>query len=146
MRRPRSRKPSRPAPQSAIFIGNSFFYYNNSMHGHVRNIVGAADKKQPFRGTSVTISGSGLDWHNVEAYFQPNGIGRYSFVADNKVKFNKLDKLFDVAIMMDCSQCPVHPDLKGIFAEYAKKHSDTCRKHGAEPILFMYGPTPTHPK
>jgi hypothetical protein len=57
------------APQSAIFIGNSFFYYNNSMHGHVREIISAADKKQPFRGTSVTISGSGLDWHNVEAYF-----------------------------------------------------------------------------
>jgi hypothetical protein len=124
-------------PQSAIFIGNSFFYYNNSMHGHVRNIISAADKKQPFRGTSVTISGSGLDWHNVEAYFQPNGIGRYSFVGDNKVEFNKLDKLFDVAIMMDCSQCPVHPDLKTIFVEFAKKHSDTVRKHGAEPILFM---------
>jgi hypothetical protein len=124
-------------PKSAIFIGNSFFYYNNSMHGHLRGIISAADKKQPFRGTSVTISGSGLDWHNVEAYFQPNGIGRYSFVGDNKVEFNKLDKLFDVAIMMDCSQCPVHPDLKSIFAEFAKKHSDTVRKHGAEPILFM---------
>jgi hypothetical protein len=124
-------------PKSAIFIGNSFFYYNNSMHGHLRNIISAADKKQPFRGTSVTISGSGLDWHNVEAYFQPNGIGRYSFVGDNKVQFNKLDKLFDLAIMMDCSQCPIHPDLNKIFVEFAKKHSDTVRKHGAEPILFM---------
>jgi hypothetical protein len=124
-------------PKSAIFIGNSFFYYNNSLHGHVREIISAADKKQPFRGTSVTISGSGLDWHNVEAYFQPNGIGRYSFVADNKVQFNKLDKLFDIAIMMDCSQCPVHPELKTIFVEFAKKHSDTVRKHDAEPILFM---------
>jgi hypothetical protein len=126
-----------PEPQSAIFIGNSFFYYNNSLHGHLRSIIGAADKKQRFRGTSVTISGSGLDWHNVEAYFQPNGIGRYSFVGDNRVEFNKLDKLFDIAIMMDCSQCPIHPDLKSIFAEFAKKHSDTVRKHGAEPILFM---------
>lgn len=126
-----------PDPKSAIFIGNSFFYYNNSLHGHVRNIIGAADKKQSFRGTSVTISGAGLDWHNVEAYFQPNGIGRYSFVADNKVRFNVLDKLFDIAIMMDCSQCPVHPDLKNVFVEFAKKHSDTVRKYGAEPVLFM---------
>jgi hypothetical protein len=124
-------------PKSAIFIGNSFFYYNICLHGHVREIISAVDKKQPFRGTSVTISGSGLDWHNVEAYFQPNGIGRYSFVADNKVQFNKLDKLFDLAVMMDCSQCPIHPELKTIFVEFAKKHSDTVRKHGAEPILFM---------
>lgn len=124
-------------PKSAIFIGNSFFYYNNSMHGHLRNIISAADKKKPFRGTSVTISGSGLDWHQVEAYFQPNGIGRYSFVGDNKVQFNTLDKLFDIAIMMDCSQCPIHPDLSKVFVEFARKHSDTVRKHGAEPILFM---------
>ena len=27
------------APASVIFIGNSFFYYNNSMHGHVSRIV-----------------------------------------------------------------------------------------------------------
>jgi hypothetical protein len=38
---------------------------------------------------------------------------------------------------MDCSQCPIHPDLKKVFVEFAKKHSDTVRKHGAEPILFM---------
>lgn len=134
---PKVTQPTPPNPKSAIFIGNSFFYYNNSLHGHVRNLIGAADKKQSFRGTSVTISGAGLDWHNVEAYFQPNGIGRYSFVADNKVRFNVLDKLFDIAIMMDCSQCPVHPDLKSVFVEFAKKHSDTVRKYGAEPVLFM---------
>ncbi len=129
---------TKPAvPTSGLFIGNSFFYYNDSMHGHVRNIMLAADKGQPFRGTSVTISGSGLDWHNVEAYFAPNGIGRYSFVGNNEVKFNKLDKLFDIAIMMDCSQCPIHPDLKPIFVEYVKKHGDTIRKNGADPVLFM---------
>lgn len=124
-------------PASGLFIGNSFFYYNDSMHGHLRNLMVAADKSQPFRGTSVTISGSGLDWHPVEAYFAPNGIGRYSFVGDNEVRFNQLDKLFDIAIMMDCSQCPIHPKLKPIFTEFVKKHGDTIRKHGAEPVLFM---------
>lgn len=69
--------------------------------------------------------------------FAPNAISRYSFVADNKVVFNKLDKLFDAAIMMDCSQCPLHPQLKGIFTEYTKKHSDTVRKFGAKPVFFM---------
>jgi hypothetical protein len=90
-----------------------------------------------FRGTSATISGSGLNWHDVEAYFKPNGVGSYSFGPGNTVHFNKLDKLFDVAIMMDCSQCPIHPQLKPLFHEYAKKHSDTVRKHGAKPVFFM---------
>src|SRR6187200_1853897 len=39
--------------------------------------------------------------------------------------------------MMDCSQCPVHPQLKDVFVEFAKKGSDAARKHGAKPVFFM---------
>ena len=93
-------------PASAIFIGNSFFYYNNSLHNHVLRLLRAGEPDYKFRGTSVTISGSGSGWHDVESYFRPNALGTYSFDADNNVVFNKIDKLFDLAIMMDCSQCP----------------------------------------
>jgi hypothetical protein len=124
-------------PASAIYIGNSFFYYNNSMHNQVTQLLKAADPAYPFRTSSVTISGSGSDWHDVESYFRPNAIGTYSFDADNNVVFNKIDRLFDLAIMMDCSQCPIHPQLKSVFAEFSKKHSATVRKHGAKPVFFM---------
>ena len=46
-------------------------------------------------------------------------------------------KPFDAVILSDCSQCPVHPQLKRIFHEYAKKHSDTVVKHGARPVFLM---------
>ena len=124
-------------PASAIFIGNSFFYYNNSLHNHVLRLLRAGEPDYKFRGTSVTISGSGSGWHDVESYFRPNALGTYSFDADNNVVFNKIDKLFDLAIMMDCSQCPIHPQLKSVFQEYSKKHADTARKHGAKPVFFM---------
>ena len=126
-------------PKTGIFIGNSFFYYNNSMHSHVLAMQRVADpaNKGAYRATSVTISGSGLDWHDVESYFRPNAIGKYSFDDNNNVVFNKLDNLFDVAIMMDCSQCPIHPTLKPVFTEYAKKDTDIVRSHGARPIFFM---------
>ena len=124
-------------PASAIFIGNSFFYYNNSLHNHFMQLLRSADADYKFRATSVTISGSGADWHDVDSYFRPNAIGTYSFDADNNIVFNKLDRLFDLAIMMDCSQCPVHPQLKSTFSEFSKKHSDTVRKHGAVPVFFM---------
>lgn len=126
-------------PKTAIFIGNSFFYYNNSMHAHVLSMRRAADpqNRAAYRNTSVTISGSGFDWHDVESYFRPNAIGRYSFDDNNNVVFNKIDKLFDVAIMMDCSQCPIHPQLKSVFTEFAKKGSDAARKNGAKPVFFM---------
>src|SRR5258706_11619410 len=124
-------------PGSALYVGNSFFYYNNSLHGHVGQLVRAADAKKSFRSVSVTISGSGFDWHDVGSHFRPNAVSAYSFDANNKIVFNKLDKLFDLAIMMDCSQCPIHPQLSKVFVEYAKKHADTVRKHGAKPVFFM---------
>jgi hypothetical protein len=125
-------------PASVIYIGNSFFYYNNGMHGLVGGMVREGLSNHKLRASLVTIGGSGLDWHDVASYFRPDGIGKYSFVGNNEVVFNPPgSKLFEVAVMMDCSQCPVHPTLKAVFTEYAKKHSDTVRKHGAVPVFFM---------
>jgi len=125
------------SPQSILWVGNSFFYYNNSMHNHVTRLIVAADPKSRPRGVSVTISGSGIDWHDMESYFRPNGIGKYSFTGDNEIVFNPPGRQFDTVIVMDCSQCPIHPRLKSVFHEYARKQSDVVRKHGARPILFM---------
>lgn len=125
------------SPASVLYVGNSFFYYNNSLHNHVGRLARSAEPRKALRSVSVTISGSGFDWHDVGSHFRPNAVGAYSFDAKNNIVFNKLDKLFDVAVMMDCSQCPIHPQLKAVFVEYAKKHSDTVRKHGAKPVFFM---------
>ena len=125
---------AKPAPpvsteiQSLLWVGNSFFYYNNSMHGHVGRLLGGAGAKG-IRSTSATISGSGINWHDVEAHFKPGGVGSYSFVAGNEVRFNTFDKPFDGVMMMDCSQCPIHPKLQAIFYEYAAKHSATARRN-----------------
>jgi hypothetical protein len=126
-------------PKAAMFIGNSFFYYNNGMPGHLSLLEKAADPehKQDYRNTMVTIGGSGFDWHDVESYFRPNAIGSYSFDDNNNIVFNKQDKLFEAAVMMDCSQCPIHPQLKSVFTDYARKDSDIVRAHGATPIFFM---------
>ncbi len=138
---------SMPAPppvstevKSLLWVGNSFFYYNNSMHGHVGQLLNAAGVRGT-RASSATISGSGINWHDLEAHFKPGGVGSYSFVGDNEVRFNSFDKpgdkLFDGVMMMDCSQCPIHPQLQSIFFDYAAKHSATARKNGAAPIFFM---------
>jgi hypothetical protein len=128
------------SPKSFLFVGNSFFYYNNSLHAVFIDFVRAADKANAaqYRATSATISGSGLNWHDMDAYLRPgSGMASYSFVGDNEVVFNSFDKPFDLVIMNDCSQCPIHPKLSGLFHEYARKHSDTVRQRGATPVLFM---------
>ncbi len=136
-------KPARTAleggpVESALWVGNSFFYYNNSMHGHVGQLIKAGDPQSHSRAVSVTIAGSGIDWHDMESYLRPGGgMGRYSFTAGNQIVFNKPGRQFDTVIVMDCSQCPIHPQLKGIFHEYVKKDREIIQKAGARLVLFM---------
>lgn len=126
-------------PKAEMFVGNSFFYYNNGLPAHVTLMEKAADadNKAAYRATMITIGGSGFDWHDMESYFRPKAIGSYSFDDNNVVVFSKPGKIYDAVVMMDCSQCPIHPQLKQVFADYAKKNSAIVRAHDAVPILFM---------
>ena len=51
--------------------------------------------------------------------------------------FDDRGRQFDAVMFMDCSQCPIHPELGPVFHEYAKKNADAIRAYGANPILFM---------
>ena len=123
--------------QSVLWVGNSFFYYNNSMHGHVALLSASLADRPTLRGTSVTMSGSGLDWHDIESLLRRNGIGRYSFVGDNEIRFNPTGRQYDTVIMMDCSQCPNHPELQKNFFDTVQKNGDILRRNGARGALFM---------
>jgi hypothetical protein len=124
-------------PASLLWVGNSFFYFNNSMHGHVGSLLGAAGVRG-VRQTSVTISGAGLDWHDMASHFKPGtGMSRYSFTPSNDVSFNQFERAYDMVLMMDCSQCPVHPQLQQAFHDTVKAHAATVRRAGAEPVLFL---------
>ena len=129
--------PAADPPTSLLWVGNSFFYYNNSLHNHYGQLARAAAPNVRQRSVSVTISGSGADWHDMSSYFRADGIGRYSFVGDNQIVFNPPGRQFDAVIMMDCSQCPIHPQLGPVFHDMMKKHSATAARHGVRPVLFM---------
>src|SRR5687767_15726080 len=84
-----------------LYIGNSFFYFNDSMHSIVLRLVAAGEpqNRPQYRSTSVTISGAGLNWHDLESHFKPGtGMASYSFTADNKVVFNKFEKPYDAVL------------------------------------------------
>lgn len=126
-------------PRSILYVGNSFMYYNTSLHGMVNQLARASNdpRAAQHRSTSLTISGAGMDWHDLESYLRPDGLGRYSFVGDNEVRFNPPGRQYDSVMLMDCSQCPVHPTLSKVFFEYAKRHSVTARSKGVEPMFLM---------
>jgi len=136
---PRVTRMAEDAAQSFMWVGNSFFYYNNGMPALVQRLLagGPPAEFRPYRATMITMSGSGLDWHDLESYFRPGAVGRYSFDADNNINFNNEAKLYDVTILMDCSQCPIHPTLGKIFPDIVRTDARIARAHGAEPVLFM---------
>jgi len=124
-------------PDSLLWVGNSFLYFNNSMHGHMGGLINAAAVRG-IRQTSVTISGAGLDWHDMASHFKPGtGMLRYSFTPTNDVRFNTFERAYDMVLMMDCSQCPIHPKLQQAFHDTAKAHAAAVRRAGAEPALFL---------
>ena len=125
-------------PKRLLLIGNSFFYYNNGMNSQILGIARAADPNEKgYGGNMVTISGSAMNWHNVEGYFTNKAMASYSFDENNNIIMAKRDKLYDAALMMDCSLCPVHPELKSVFAEFAAKQIATVRTFNTVPVLFM---------
>src|ERR1700687_5183083 len=95
-------------PKTEMFIGNSFFYYNNGLPRHVALLEKAVapDQKQDYRAAMGTIGGSGFDWHDVESYFRPDAIGSYSFDDQNHIVLNKRGRLVDVAGLVDCGPGP----------------------------------------
>ena len=124
-------------PKSIVFIGNSFFYYNNGVHKPTLGMVKAnksLGKGHRFR--NITINSSSLEWHDVESYVTNDRIGSFSITSKNKYKRYDPEN-YQLAIMMDCSQCPIHPDRKDLFNFYADEHSKTLREHGVEPSLLM---------
>ena len=65
--KPLLKSPQGENPKSLLFIGNSFFYYNNGVHKPVLGMVKANEslgKGHRFR--NITINSSSLEWHDVE--------------------------------------------------------------------------------
>jgi hypothetical protein len=119
-----------------LYVGNSFFLYNNGLPRIVGGLLDAAEPNG-FESTMAAISGSSLSWHSMETYLTPGAEQSFSFAANNTPPLEKAHRPFDVVIMQDCSQCPIHPQLRGSFHEQVRKHSQTVFKHGAKPVLFM---------
>ena len=131
---------------SIMLVGNSFFYYNNSLHNHLGDLYDADPDLGTPRRRSITINGSSLSWHDVESYLSNQEIGSFKIDSDTNTYEPYKDKDIDVVIMMDCSLCPINDQRKDSFYKYVKKHSETIRSKGVEPILFMTWPYKNKPE
>lgn len=110
-------------PQRLLYVGNSFYYYNNSLHGHVNRLLSSAlpkPERELLQSFSVTISGGHLRWHNVGAYLDA-GIGDSAFNDNNEIVASSQSTKFDAVLMMDCSRCPYDETTRSIFHEQVRE-------------------------
>ena len=62
-------------PQNILFIGNSYFYYNDSLHNHVRRMLEEAYPEMTFTFKSSTISAARLHHHNFDHLMDHKNLG-----------------------------------------------------------------------
>lgn len=107
-------------PENVLFVGNSFTYYNNSLHNHYRQLLRAANDGELPEGRVriMTISGGHLPEHT----------GLESMLAAER---------WDVVVLQGHSLGPIGADTAEPFRDAARRHSAAIRAHGARPVFFM---------
>jgi len=110
-----------PLPDKVLFIGNSFTYYNNSLHKHYRKLTYSAGLFMPenSRARIKTISGGHLPEH--DGGFQPVLAG------DD----------WDVVVLQGHSLGPISEDTAEPFQSTARKFARIARAQGTRPVFFM---------
>ena len=112
-------------PRRILFVGNSYLYYNDSLHNHVRRIAG---EKGPYDADeyeykSATIGGASLSHHPVESLLEPGRLG--------------IEEPFDLVILQGGSGEVLNDERRSRFREKASELSSKIRATGAEVALYM---------
>ena len=132
---------------SLMLVGNSFFYYNNSLHNHLGDLIKNDPNVTSMKRRSITINGSDLPWHDIESYLSNEHIGSFRIDTKNNNKYvPSSNTKIDAVIFMGCSLCPIHPDTKDTFQVYVQRYSEIIRDKNAEPMLFMSWPYKNKPQ
>ena len=109
-----------------LFIGNSYLYYNDSLHNHVKRMASERFTdlaNRDFQYKSATIGGARLQHHNIEWLLTPGKIG--------------VDRPFQAVIMQGGSFEPLTADTRKVFIETAKNYAEKVRAVGGKPFLYM---------
>jgi hypothetical protein len=112
-------------PNRILFVGNSYLYYNDSLHNHVKRMFAekfpASAKKTSYK--SSTIGGSRLAHHNFEHLLDAKNIG--------------VSKNFELVILQGGSTEPLSRKSRQQFQEQARIAIEKVRKSGGEAALYM---------
>ena len=108
-------------PESVLFVGNSFTFYNNAIYTHLRKLLVAeeASNRQKIFLKSMTTSGAMLS-------DQSGGLKQLLTSRD-----------WDIVVLQGQSREPIDDETAAGFQSTARAYTEAIRSRGAEPVLFM---------
>lgn len=113
------------APRRILFVGNSYFYYNDSLHNHVRRMVAEQHPElaDALQYKSATIGGAALSHHPLDRLLEPGRLG--------------IDAAFDLVILQGGSAETLSATRRATFDQYLAAMSKAVRDTGAEVAYYM---------
>ena len=112
-------------PERLLYIGNSYLYYNDSLHNHVRRMLDEvyATEIDTSNYKSVTISGSRSWHHNIDHPLDHKNLG--------------VDEPFQLVIFQGGSGETTTEKERNTFAQEIEKIVKKIKDSGAEAALYM---------
>jgi len=110
-------------PNRILFVGNSYLYYNDSIHNHVERLLIEHYRDDDIVTKSATIGGSKLHNHNIDHFLNPENL--------------QLDKQIDLLIMQGGSTEVTTPESRAQFSATAVKFSNKAHRLGIKTALYM---------
>lgn len=112
-------------PKRVLFVGNSYLYYNDSLHNHVSRLATAADPalRKALAYKSATIGGAALWHHNIEHLTTPGNLG--------------IKEPFELVILQGNSTTANSEAATKRFHQDVKRFSEVITGRGGKVALYM---------
>ena len=122
---PAVKAPQTDNPMRVLLVGNSYLYYGDSLHNHLRRMVMAADPEteKKLKYKSATIGGARLEHHNIDWLTTPGQIG--------------VKEPFELVVLQGGSVAPLSDKRRQAFKETAARYAEIIRSRGGQVALYM---------
>lgn len=116
-------KPQVDTPKRILFVGNSYTYYNGSLHVHANRIARSADANGRYDYRAATIAGAPLHYHAIDHLITPGKLG--------------VKEPFEVVILQGNSTDAMSDRDRALFRESVIEFNEAIARRGAKTALYM---------
>lgn len=122
---PLVKAPQVDTPTRVLFVGNSYLYYGDSVHNHVRRLLAADNPgiEHELKYKSATIGGASLAHHNIDHLTKPGQIG--------------VKEPFQLVILQGGSGEPLSAQRRAQFRTTAIEFSKVITARGGKVALYL---------